>query len=285
MGEVYRARDTDLNRTVAIKVLHESDPGAQSRIAREARALAALSHPHICPVYDVGSHDGFAFLVMQCLEGETLARRLARGSLPVADALRFAIQVADALDQAHRAGVVHGDLKPSNIMLTSTGAMLIDFGIARVHDKGVRDAGGDTVAIAFLPGTMQFGTPHYLAPEQLEGRDADARTDVWALGCVLYEMLAGRRAFDVEDRSRLMAQVLDGDPPPLSSSGRVSPALDRLVVRCLTKDPDDRWQTTHDLLRELEWPRESGLAESNDNRDGRVRQPMPPWVLIGWRQH
>jgi Tol biopolymer transport system component len=268
MGEVYRARDTRLDRTVAIKVLaerFEADAGRRERFDREARAVAALNHPHICHLHDVGETtrpspasgaDPIRFLAMEYLEGLTLAERLVRGPLPILDALRSAAELADALDHAHRRGLVHRDLKPANVMLTKDGAKLLDFGLSRLQsppnlvtlstvgpDGGALTAEGDVI-----------GTFPYMAPEQLAGREADTRSDIFAFGATLYEMTTGRRAFEGATAATLSGAILHTDPPPISSLQPLAPpALDRLVARCLAKDPDDRWQSARDLMLELKW--------------------------------
>jgi Tol biopolymer transport system component len=259
MGEVYRARDTRLDRTVAIKVLSDGlagDPQFRERFAREARAISSLEHPNICTLYDVGEQDGTAYLVMQYLEGETLSDRLSRGELPVQDAVQIAVQIAGALDAAHRAGVVHRDLKPGNIMLTKGGAKLLDFGLAKVARPAVSIAGSmapTTPPSMTAQGTI-LGTFQYMAPEQIEGLDADARTDIFAFGTVLFEMLTGRPAFEGKTRASLLGAILKDEPPPVSQLRPGIPGtLDRLVATCLVKEPDDRWQTARDLLRELKW--------------------------------
>src|SRR5262245_47156620 len=266
MGEVYRARDKRLERTIAIKVLAPNLSGNleyHQRFEREARTVAALSHPHICPVYDIGAQDGLDYLVMEYLEGESLAARLAKGPLPIDEALRYAIQIADALDQAHRHGVVHRDLKPGNIMLTKGGAKLLDFGLAKVNEP-IADTPGSLTALptATTPLTGQgliVGTLQYMAPEQLEGREADARTDIFAFGLILYEMIAGRRAFEARSQAGIISSIMTSEAPPLSSlSSSVSPALDHVVAICIAKDPDARWQTTHDVLLQLKWLADAG---------------------------
>jgi Tol biopolymer transport system component len=267
MGEVYRARDTRLGREVAIKVLpaqFSADPDLRVRFEREARAISSLEHAHICALYDVGEHDGTMFLVMQLLEGETLEARLRKGALPIAEALEHAIEIAEALTKAHRHGVIHRDLKPGNIMLARSGAvrhgspqaMLLDFGLAKTRTDPVA---GELSMLPTTPpnltaqGTL-VGTFQYMAPEQLEGEDADARTDIFAFGAVLYEMLTGKRAFEGKSQASLIAAILERDPPPVSTlQPMVSKALDRVVRRCLEKDPELRWQTTIDLLDELKW--------------------------------
>jgi len=269
MGEVYRARDRRLDRTVAIKVLppqFAADPQFRARFDREARAISALDHPNICTVYDVGEHDGLSFLVMQFLEGETLAQRLERGAAPISEALTIAIQMADALDKAHRAGLTHRDLKPGNIFLVRGGgpsrptAKLLDFGLAK-HANA--QAAGDLSVAPTLgaPLTGQgtiVGTLQYMAPEQLEGRSVDSRTDLFAFGAVLYETVTGRRAFEGRSQASLISAILKDDPPPIASLQPLAPpSLDRVVKKCLAKDPDYRWQTARDLLDELKWVAET----------------------------
>jgi serine/threonine protein kinase/WD40 repeat protein len=259
MGEVYRARDTRLGRTVAIKVLPAhvaTNADLKQRFEREARALATISHPHICPVFDVGAQDGLDYLVMEHLDGETLAARLARGPLPLDQALRCAIDVADALDQAHRRGIVHRDLKPGNIMLTTRGAVLLDFGLAKRTVAGAvtgLTAAGLPTAPQTAAGTI-LGTLQYMAPEQIQGKEADARSDIFGLGAVVYEMVTGIRAFDGDSAADVVAAVLEREPPPLSTRQPVTPrSLDRVVKTCLAKDPERRWQSAGDLERELTW--------------------------------
>jgi len=259
MGEVYRARDTRLDRVVAIKVLssHLADaPDLQERFEREARAVAALNHPHICTLHDVGRQDGTAFLVMEHLEGETLATRLEKGALPVDQALQYAIHIADALDKAHSAGIVHRDLKPANIMLVKTGAKLLDFGLAK-STASVAPAGLSMLATTPPGLTAQgsiLGTFQYMAPEQLEGNEADTRTDVFAFGLVLYEMLTGRRAFEGKSQANLIAAIMHLQPPAPSTIAPLTPsALDPIVRKCLEKDPHERWQSAKDLRDTLEW--------------------------------
>ena len=260
MGEVYKARDTRLDRTVAIKILPATladDPEFRERFDREARVISQLDHPHICALFDVGEHNSTAFLVMQYLEGETLEDRIVRGPLSLKDALQIATDIAGALDQAHRAGIVHRDLKPGNVMLTKAGAKLLDFGLAKASAPVV--AGLGLTKLATTPPTLTvrgtiLGTFQYMAPEQLEGLDADARTDIFAFGAVLYEMLTGRKAFDGTTQASVIAAILEREPPPISATQPLTPAaLDRTVKRCLTKDPNARWQTARDLLEELRW--------------------------------
>ncbi|MDQ6707207.1 MAG: protein kinase, partial [Acidobacteriota bacterium] len=255
MGEVYRARDTRLDRAVAIKVLPAhlaANSDLRQRLEREAKTISSLNHPHICIFHDIGHQDGVDYLVMEYLEGDTLAARLAKGPLPLAQALSLSIEIADALEAAHRKSVVHRDLKPANIMLTKSGAKLLDFGLARI-DKHV-PADGNTVSMGLTnPGTV-LGTFQYMAPEQLEGKDADARTDLFAFGAVLYEMLTGRKAFEGKSQASLISAIMSAEPPPLSTvQPLVTPALERVVKTCLAKDPDARWQSAHDVKLELKW--------------------------------
>ena len=260
MGEVYKARDTRLDRTVAIKVLPSdvaNDPDSRQRFEREARAIAALDHPHICGIYDVGSVDGTHYLVMPHLEGQTLAVRLERGPLPLDLALKIATELADALDKAHRQGIVHRDLKPANIMLTKTGAKLLDFGLAKLRTAyGPISMSAVTQLATRAPETARgtiLGTAQYMAPEQVEGKDADARSDIWAFGAVLYEMVSGTRPFQGDSPASVIGAILKDDPPPLSMRQPLTPnALDQLVSICLAKDPEDRWQSIADVTRQLQ---------------------------------
>ena len=263
MGEVYRARDTRLDRTVAIKLLPSelvNAPGRRvERFRHEARAIARITHPNICTLHDVGEDGSAIFLVMEYVDGMTLARRLEDGPLPLPLALRTAIGIADALDHAHRHGVVHRDLKPSNVMLTRDSVKLLDFGLAKLKERD-EQAPTDATRSARLTdvGTI-VGTVPYMAPEQIEGREVDARTDIFSFGVVLYEMVCGRRPFAGDSRASLMAAIVAAEPPPLSSLQPQIPAsLERLIRRCLAKDPDDRWQTARDLAAELRWIAEAG---------------------------
>lgn len=262
MGEVYRAVDTRLDRTVAVKVLaaHLSDdPQRRLRFHREAHTISSLNHPHICSLFDVGRHDGTDFLVMEYLSGETLAARLARGPLPLEQAFRLAIEICDALDQAHRHGVIHRDLKPANIMISNGRAKLLDFGLAKptFTASAVDDSCGSGLTAGSGRLTSEgivIGTPAYMSPERLDGKEADASSDVFAFGAVLFEMLTGRLAFDGANGPRVMAAVLDKTLPAVTELRPDAPAaVDRLVQRCLAKDADDRWQTVRDLLSELRW--------------------------------
>jgi len=259
MGEVYQARDMRLDRTVAIKILPEhisAKPQARERFEREARAVSSLNHPHICTLHDVGHQDGIDYLVMEYLEGETLAHRLRKGPLPIEQVLQYAIQITDALDTAHKHGVIHRDLKPGNIMLTKSGAKLLDFGLAKVRTAEAV-AGVTSLATQTTPLTGEgtiLGTLQYMAPEQLEGREADARTDIFALGAVIYEMTTGRKAFEGKSQASLISAIMTAQPLPVSTvQSMAPPALDHVVRTCLAKDPDARWQTAHDVLVELKW--------------------------------
>ncbi|HYM05474.1 MAG TPA: protein kinase [Terriglobales bacterium] len=264
MGEVYKARDTRLDRTVAIKILPEhisSMPQARERFEREARAVSSLNHPHICTLHDIGHQDGIDYLVMEYLEGETLAQRLKKGALPLDQVLRHAIEIADALDTAHRHNVIHRDLKPGNIMLTKSGAKLLDFGLAKVR-AAEAVAGVSMLATETTPltgaGTI-LGTLQYMAPEQLEGKDADTRTDIFALGAVIYELATGRKAFEGRSQASLISAIMTSEPQPISALQNMAPpALDHVVRTCMAKDPDARWQTAHDVLVELKWIGEAG---------------------------
>lgn len=257
MGEVYRAEDTRLHRSVAIKVLPDrlvNDPERRQRFEREARAVARINHPHICALFDVGRHGSLDYLVMEYLEGETLARRLVRGALLSEQVLRISIEIADALREAHRSGIVHRDLKPSNVMLTRTGAKLLDFGLAKLRPSPIRDAMALTEAPTLTADGVIVGTVQYMAPEQLEGKEVDPRTDIFAFGAVLYEMATGRRAFEGESQASLIAAILDSEPAPMSTPDSRTPfGLDHVVKRCLAKDPEERWQSATDLTNELRW--------------------------------
>jgi len=255
MGEVYRARDSRLDRDVAIKVLPShlsSNATLRERFEREARAISRLNHPHVCTLYDVGHQDGVDYLVMEYLEGETLADALGRGPLPLRQALRIAVDVAGALDTAHRLGIVHRDLKPGNIMLTKSGAKVLDFGLAKYEPQSL-DPDDATMQKPLTEEGMIIGTVQYMAPEQLEARNADARTDIFALGSILYEMVTGRRAFEGASRASLIAAIMEREPPAMSTIQPMTPAtLDSVVRHCLAKNPDDRFQSARDLELALE---------------------------------
>jgi Tol biopolymer transport system component len=268
MGEVYRARDARLGRDVAIKVLPShlsSDPDLKARFEREAKAISALSHPHICHLYDIGSQDGTDFLVMELLEGETLADRLPKGPLPLKLALQYGLEIAEALEKAHAHGIVHRDLKPGNIMLTKSGAKLLDFGLAKAA-HGVATLASGSMATMSKPLTVEgtiMGTFQYMAPEQVQGREADARSDLFALGAVLYEMITGRRAFAGKSQISVMSAILEKEPEPVSSvQPMASLALDHVIQRALAKDPNDRWHTARDFIQELKWSAESAQLTS-----------------------
>ena len=255
MGEVYKARDTRLDRTVAIKVLHglvSSDPALRERFEREARAVSSLNHPHICTLYDVGSEGGVDFLVMEYLEGETLAERLKKGRLPLEQALRYGIEIVDALDNAHHHGVVHRDVKPGNVMLTSGGTKLFDFGLAKFAPSGpVIDGEDSALPTAEKPLTEKgtiLGTFQYMAPEQLEGREADSRTDLFSFGALLYEMVTGHKAFTGKSQASLMGAIMGSEPPPRANlTPMTPPQLEHIVGRCLAKNPESRWQSARDV--------------------------------------
>ena len=263
MGEVYKARDTRLDRTVAIKVLpaqFAADPLFRERFEREAKAISQLSHPHICMLHDVGRQDGIDYLVMEYLEGQTLAQRLYKGALSLDQTLRYAIQIADALDKAHSQGIVHRDLKPGNIMLTKSGAKLLDFGLAKASGQAITSSSS-----AMLPTTVPMtaqgtilGTLQYMAPEQLEGKEADSRSDIFSFGAIVYEMTTGKRAFEGYSAASVIAAIVDRQLPPMSTLQPLTPPmLERVANKCLAKNPDDRWQTSHDLLDGLKWIAES----------------------------
>jgi serine/threonine protein kinase/Tol biopolymer transport system component len=270
MGEVYRARDTRLGRDVAIKILpqHLTEKlDAKQRFEREARAISSLNHAHICTLYDIGHQDGADFLVMELLEGETLAKRLERGPLATAELLGAAIEIADALEKAHRKGILHRDLKPSNIMLTKSGAKLMDFGLAKASEESAAPAMTSrtqslNASARATPVTAEgtiVGTFQYMAPEQMEGKEADARSDIFSFGAVLFEMATGKRAFEGKTTASVIAAILEREPPPISSVQPMSPpALDRTVRICLAKDPDERFQSAHDVKLQLEWIRDAG---------------------------
>jgi eukaryotic-like serine/threonine-protein kinase len=278
MGRVYRARDARLDRFVAIKVLAPSpsvDQRRLDRLEREARAISRVSHPHICAIHDVGQQDGLTFLVMEHLDGETLARLLEKGPVALSRALVIGIEIADALDAAHRRGVIHRDLKPGNVMLTADGVKLLDFGLAKMReeDAGRPDA-ESTRSLALTEEGAILGTYPYMAPEQVEGQPADARSDIFALGVVLHEMVTGRRAFEADSRAALAAAILTLDPPPVSTRcPSAPPLLDRVVAKSLAKDPDARWQTARDLASELRWISERGLDRAERETRPAGQQP------------
>jgi Tol biopolymer transport system component len=260
MGEVYRARDTRLERTVAIKILpaqFSADPVRKQRFEREAKTISSLNHPNICTLHDIGSQDGVDYLVMECVEGETLAKRLEKGPLPFEQALKFGAQIADALDKAHRSGVVHRDLKPGNIMLTPTGAKLLDFGLAKPALPLASIATLTAAVTQSSPMTEQgaiVGTFQYMSPEQVEGKEVDGRSDIFSLGAVLYEMLTGQRAFEGKSQLSVASAILEKEPAPIGTIKPMTPpALDHAIRRSLAKEPEKRWQSAADLASELQW--------------------------------
>jgi len=289
---VYRAKDTRLGRDVAIKILPASisaDPVAKQRFEREAKTISALNHPNICVLHDVGCHDGLDYLVMECVEGETLAARLQKGRLPCNDVLKIGIEIANALASAHRLGLVHRDLKPSNIMLTKSGAKLMDFGLAKpcvlnlVAPATAPFFSGETLTSNQSPGSpitgvgAIVGTIQYMSPEQLEGKEADARSDIFALGAVLYEMTTGRRAFEGKSYLSVASAILHSDPPPLTAVQPASPPpLNYVICTCLAKDPDDRFQTAHDVKLQLSW-----LTQANANTPSppKADAPSRKWII------
>ena len=289
MGEVYLAEDSRLDRKVALKILpqHLSERAdLRERFEREARAVSSLNHPHICTLYDIGEQDGIHYLVMEYLEGQTLAARLEKGALPLEQTLQYAIQIADALDKAHRQGVVHRDLKPGNIMLTKSGAKLLDFGLAKLQTTET------PTSLSALPteqanltaeGTI-LGTLQYMAPEQLEGKEADARTDIFAFGAVVYEMATGKKAFEGKSQASLIGAIMEKDPPPMSElQSMTPPVLDWVVKRCLAKEPDERVQSAGDLMAELKWSTEEGAQAGTISA---VTAPAAwkraiPWSITG----
>lgn len=271
MGEVYKARDTRLDRIVAIKILpaHPANRDKlRERFDREAKTIASLNHPHICTLHDAGHQNGIDFLVMEYIEGETLAQRLMKGPLPIQQVLQFAIEIADALDKAHRKGVIHRDLKPGNIMLAKTGTKLLDFGLAKLKQEAapvIPDSQLPTVKSAITGEGTILGTLQYMAPEQVEGKqnEIDARTDIFAFGAVVYEMVTSKQAFEGKTSASVMAKIMAAEPPSMASLQPMTPpALDRVVEKCLAKEPDERWQTASDLCGELKWISEGGSQTS-----------------------
>jgi len=285
MGEVYRALDTRLERTVAVKVLltHlSSDTNLRDRFDREARTISSLNHPNICHLYDVGSQNGASYLVMEFLEGETLADRLRKGPLPLEQVLKCGIEICEGLERAHKSGVIHRDLKPSNIMLTRNGAKLMDFGLAKPV-MGESSALTQTLAAGSHPLTAEgtiVGTFQYMSPEQVEGKECDVRGDIFALGAVLYEMVTGRPAFEGKTAASTIAALLAADPAPISSVQPLSPpALEATIKSCLAKDPDERLQTVHDVKLQLKWIKEGGSISGLPAAPVRVRSK---WGKAGW---
>jgi eukaryotic-like serine/threonine-protein kinase len=286
MGEVYRARDTRLERTVAVKILpaqFSCDPVRKQRFEREAKTISSLNHPHICVLYDVGHQDGMDYLVMECVEGETLVKRLDKGPLPLDQVLKYGAQIADGLDKAHRSGVVHRDLKPGNIMLTPAGAKLLDFGLAKPTAAPVSAA--TLTAVQAAPVTEEgtiVGTFQYMSPEQVEGKEVDGRSDIFSLGAVLYEMVTGQRAFEGKSQLSVASAILEKEPAPVSAAKPMTPpALDHAVKKCLAKHPDERWQSASDLASQLKWIGETGSQAGEAGRvsAGHSRREAAAWLL------
>jgi serine/threonine protein kinase len=278
MGEVYRAKDTRLDRTVALKVLSRvmnQREDIRQRFEREARAVSKLNHPHICTLHDIGQQDGIDYLVMECLDGETIDIRLKRSPLPLPDVLRYGIQIANALDRAHRSGIVHRDLKPNNIMLTKDGIKLLDFGLAK--NKGSPTPNDQTLTDTLTSEGMILGTLPYMAPEQLEGRQADTRSDIFAFGSVLFEMLTRRKAFIGNSQASLIAAIMNADAPQVRTlDSAITPTLERIVRTCLAKDPEDRWQSARDIALELKFVAELPPTLSQHAKPSRAR--IWPWL-------
>jgi serine/threonine protein kinase len=291
MGEVYRARDTRLDRTVAIKILRalfSSDPVRKQRFEREAKTISGLNHPNICVLHDVGQQDGMDYLVMECIEGETLAKRLERGALPAEQVLKIGTEIADGLDKAHRSGVVHRDLKPRNIMLTKTGAKLLDFGLAKLNvlpSNATTLTGAAGTSSITEQGTI-VGTFPYMSPEQVEGKELDGRSDIFSLGAVLYEMLTGNRAFEGKSQLSVASAILEKEPTPICTVKPLTPrSVDHIVRRCLAKDPDDRWQSARDLALELKSSSQTdsatGSAATISSSRQRSSRELLAWALAG----
>ncbi|MFY9979246.1 MAG: protein kinase [Candidatus Sulfotelmatobacter sp.] len=300
MGEVYRAKDTRLDRTVAIKVLAShlsSSPELKQRMEREARSISALNHPNVCHLYDIGSHDGTDYLVMEFLEGETLAERIRKGPIPLNEVLRTGIAVAEALAAAHRQGIVHRDLKPGNIMLTRSGAKLMDFGLAKPAAAGVSGvassapllsaartmSGASPISPLTTAGAL-IGTIQYMSPEQIEGKEADARSDIFALGAVLYEMLTGTRPFGGKSQISVASAILEKDPERISAIQPLTPpALEYVISACLAKNPDERIQTAHDVALQLKWMVGSSTvasaAPAKSTGTGSSRRERMAWLV------
>jgi len=286
MGEVYRARDTRLERNVAIKILpaqFSSDPVRKQRFEREAKTVSSLNHPHICILYDVGHQDDVDYLVMECIEGETLAKRLEKGPLVLDQVLKYGAQIADALDKAHQNGVLHRDLKPGNIMLTTTGAKLLDFGLARPTATPATLATVTAMAPAQSPMTQEgtlVGSFQYMSPEQVEGKELDGRSDIFSLGAVLYEMLTGKKAFEGKSQLSVLSAILEKEPQAISVMKPLTPpVLDHTIQRCLAKNPEERWQRALDLGLELKWLTESGSGTRAPTSSERLR---PGWKRLVW---
>src|SRR6202034_3296753 len=298
MGEVYRAKDTRLDRTVAIKVLAShltSSPELKQRMEREARAISSLNHPNICHLYDVGAQDGTEYLVMELLEGETLSQRLAKGPLPISEVLRIGIGVAEALEAAHRQAIVHRDLKPGNVMLTKSGAKLMDFGLAKSTAAGLGGAvtsapllsavktmsGASPMSPLTTAGAI-IGTIQYMSPEQIEGKEADGRSDLFALGAVLYEMVTGGRPFGGKSQISVASAILEKDPEPISTMQPLTPAaLEYIIHSCLAKNPEDRFQTAHDVKLQLNWIAQSASQDRRPNRNQETKPGNLGRIALG----
>jgi eukaryotic-like serine/threonine-protein kinase len=289
MGEVYRARDTRLDRPVAIKILPahlSADPERKLRFEREAKTISTLNHPNSCSLFDVGSQNGADYLVMECIEGESLSDRVAKGPLPTEQVLKIGSEIADALDKAHRSGVVHRDLKPGNIMLTKSGAKLLDFGLAKptvASTSAVTLTNVATRSPVTEQGTI-VGTFQYMSPEQVEGKELDGRSDIFSLGAVLYEMVTGQRAFEGKSQLSVASAILEKEPPPISAVKPLTPrSLDHVVRRCLAKDPDDRWQSARDLSLELKSISSTDPASSSSAvlavHSRRHRRELFAWIV------
>jgi len=284
MGEVYRARDTRLERTVAVKILPQEmskDPSRKQRFEREAKTISSLNHPHICVLHDVGHHEGIDYLVMECVEGETLSKRLEKGPLPLEQVLRYSAELADALDKAHKNGVIHRDLKPGNIMLTCNGAKLLDFGLAK-PSVGLLSEMTLTAQIPSSPVTQEgtiLGTFQYMSPEQVEGKELDARSDIFSLGAILYEMLSGRKAFEGKSQLSVASAILEKEPARIGSIQPMTPrGLEHVVKRCLAKSVEERWQSACDLANELRWIAETGTRDREDDSTSRAEK-------FGWKRN
>src|ERR1022692_2422064 len=288
MGEVYKARDTRLDRIVAIKVLptHLADRSElRERFEREAKTIASLNHPHICVLHDIGQQDGIDYLVMEYLEGETLAQRLQKSPLPLEQVLQYAIEIADALDKAHRKGITHRDLKPGNIMLTKSGTKLLDFGLAKLAQEAapaIPDSQLPTMKSAITGEGTILGTLQYMAPEQVEAKEVDARTDIFAFGAVVYEMATGKKAFEGKTSASVIAKILEAEPPSMASLQPMTPSqFDRVVKKCLAKDPEKRWQAASDVCDELKWIAEGGsLVTSTPIVPAKGIRALGPRVFI-----
>jgi len=293
MGEVYRALDTRLQRIVAVKILpsHLSEnPEAKERFDREARTISSLNHPNICTLHDVGHQDGVDYLVMEYLEGETLASRLDKGAIASDQVFKYGIEICEGLEMAHRTGIVHRDLKPGNIMLTQSGVKLMDFGLAKSLPSRASASSSLTVSLsspaANSPLTekgMIVGTFQYMSPEQVQGKEVDGRSDIFSLGAVLYEMVTGKRAFEGKSQLSVAAAILENEPPPIGSvKPMTSPLLDHAIVCCLAKNPETRWQTARDLALELKWTAESG-AHTRTVTAGGPRKTRRQGLAGAWR--